>query len=354
MEKEVVLFVSLAMLLSIVSLYGCIEKTEVVMCSSPYVLIGERCCADFDSDLVCDDEEAGCGDGVCEPEAENCTTCWKDCGACKRIVYVYVPRNFTLAELTRDLNDLTRDGLKFRRDASDPNNVAEFFFYDRFVPRYFADFMGVVYKPLYGSRWVVLGSIINTGYYVNDSASLLRYVNFSSWYLIHAVKDSEAAGYEARISSGNATKDYPTQPTGWQKEFRYSEWDFRNYTKQEQVIYDNASVVGDRMVESVYASITMYNVTYKYHEYDAEEGGVKEAFKDVEEKRLDYIHTMSLVCARNLVVTLYGYDYDGGYEGIAPDLLLGQIDKNRASLMGSAGRIKQLCDMKYRDKVFIP
>jgi hypothetical protein len=361
-RKDGVLLFALLVLVMLISLSGCFRKTEVIICTTPQTIVGERCCLDANNNSLCDDTElsenataAGiCGNGICDEDMdENCTTCWKDCGACKKIVYVYVPRNFTLTELTTDLNRITRDGIKFSRDRQNANNVSDFLFFDKPVPRYFADFMGIKYKPLYKSRWIVLSQIVNENYNITDPTSLLDYVNMSNWYLTYNRRTEEMVAYEARLNSGNATSDYPTQPTGYQKQFRYLDWTFKNFTKTESVVYEGVSIVGNETVESVYASITGYNVTYKYHEYMDLDFGAVEAFKDVDETRLGYIHSLSFICARNLVITIYDYDYDGGYEGISPQNVLDQISMNRQALQKTAEMFESLCNAKYSNKNFV-
>jgi len=360
-EHYLVLFMILA--LALLALSGCIKKTEVIICSSPSIVLGDKCCMDDNNNSVCDDTEVSmnqslvgmCGNNACE-ENENCTNCWKDCGACKRIVYIYMPGNFTLAQISLDINELTRDGVKFRRDVDALNNMSDFFYYNRNMPRYIADFMGIKLKPMLDSRSMMLSKIVPEKFYVNDTDSLLRYVNYSNWYLLYAVKSKEMADYEARITSGHATDDYPTQPSGYQKEFRYAEWEYRNFSRYTLVINESTTLLPNGMVESVYAGINYYNLTFKYHEFrDIHADTLLEAFKDVEETELNYVQTLSFMCARNLVITLYSYDYDeSSYNVISPDVLAAQIPKTRESLVRSAERMKYVCDNKYSNKVFVP
>jgi hypothetical protein len=360
-EHSIILFLILA--LALLALSGCYKKTEIIICSSPSVVLGDKCCMDANNNSVCDDTEVSmnqslagiCGNNACE-ENENCSTCWKDCGACKRIVYIYMPGNFTLAEISLDINDLTRDGIKFRRDLDALNNMSDFFYYNRAMPRYIADFMGAKYKPLVDSRNIILSKVIPESFYVNDSVSLFNFVNYSNWYLLYAVKSKEMADYELRITSGHAKDDYPTQPSGYQKEYRYVDWEYRNFSRDILVVNDSMTLLPDGMVESVYAGINYYNVTYKYHEFrDIHADTLIEAFKDVEEHELNYVQTLSFICARNLVVTLYGYGYDeSSYNVITPEVLASQIPKTRESLIYSAEKIKYICDKKYSNKVFVP
>jgi hypothetical protein len=362
-ERGMVLIFFLLAVFALLALPGCIKKTEIIICSYPQVVIGDKCCADQNNNSICDETElamnvslAGvCGNNACE-ETENCSTCWKDCGPCKKIVYVYYPRNFTLAEISADMNAITRDGVKFRKDITALNNQSDFFFYDKNEPRYIADFMGIQYKKLYDSRSMLLSKVLLESYHINDTESLLRFVNATNWYSLYTVKNKETADYDVRITSGKATADYPTQPSGYQKQYRYAEWEFKNYTKKEDVVYENITVLKNGMVESVYASITKYNVTYKYHEYeDIDMKTILLSFKTVEEIRLGYVHTISLMCARNLVVTLYGYDYDeSDYKVINPETLAAQIPKTRANMLYTASGIKAVCDSKYYNKVFVP
>ena len=95
---------------------------------------------------------AVCGDDICEEnKGEECRSCWKDCGACKQIVYIYVSRNFTLSELTQNLNTIPGIDVKFKKDIEAINNVSNFFFSKKAIPRYFAYFMDTRYKFLYNS-----------------------------------------------------------------------------------------------------------------------------------------------------------------------------------------------------------
>jgi hypothetical protein len=361
MKKREVLLLFLVFALAL-SVSGCFKRTVVVSCSSPDVIIGERCCRDNNANSICDDEDLKgntstadvCGNNVCENgTGENCTTCWKDCGACKTIVYIYVPRNFTLAEITQDLDAMTRESVKFRKDINALNNVSNFFYFGRPVTRHVAEFMSVPYDLLKDSRKILLSHILLESYYVNGSDSLFSYVNSSHWYLTHTIISSDRSEYEQRIASGKATKDYPTQPTGYQKELRYDDWEYKNFTKKEQGIYNNITTLGEEGVEAVYASITNYSIAYKYHYYDNKEFGLKEAFRYQEEKYLSYVHSLSFVCARNLVITLYSYDYNPiEYTGMNQGIIQEQVVYNRAGLRDRADAIKRTCDRKYSNKIF--
>jgi hypothetical protein len=360
MEKREVLLIVLAAVL-LISVSGCLKKTTITGCDSPDVVIGERCCIDANGNGVCDDQdlkenistEGVCGNSICENETENCTACWKDCGACKKVVYIYVPRNFTMVELKSDLDALGRDGIKFRKDINALNNVSNFFYFSEPVPRHIAEFMGIRYSLLKESRVILLSHVFLDSYYVNSSSSLLSFVNFSNWYITHTIRAADMTEYETRISSGKSKEDYPTQPTGYQKEFRYDDWDFRNYTKHEDVIYDYVRLLDNDTAEAVFASITEYNVTYMTHYYDNKEFGVKESFSSTEEKRLGYTHSLSFACSRNLVITLYDYSYDTEhYGGMGKDTIDAQLALNRARLGSKAAEIGQLCESKYSNKIF--
>ncbi|MBW2964146.1 hypothetical protein KY363_01685 [Candidatus Woesearchaeota archaeon] len=350
---------------------GCGKETATQQCPEGQVMIGYDCCYDIDSNSICDtplDEVAEnerapavCGDGTCDNETENCTNCWKDCGACKQIVYIYVPRNFTLAEIQADLNSLERDGIKFRKDINNLNNVSNFLYFDKVIPRYIAEFLDIKYKFLSPSRDIVLNNIFNEDYYVNSSEDLLRYVNASNWYLTHGIRIRETQEYDNRIILNRSLADYPTQPTGYKKEHMYEGWEYRNYTKDETVYFNNVTLLDNGMVEALYAAITAYDITYKSSEYVDKDPDdptrILEDFTDIEEVRLGYTHSMSFMCARNLVITIYNYDYNKDYYGdyyqINPDILKEQIPKNRQSLIQRANRIKAICDKRYSREVFI-
>jgi hypothetical protein len=360
-KKEAYTIFFLIIALTLLLITGCGKDTPD--CPENTTFLNESCCYDLNTNYICDLDEVNnitetdipaiCGNDVCENKTENCSNCWQDCGACKRIIYRYIPRNFTLGEIKQDLNEEYRDGIKFRKDITALNNVSNFFYFSQAAPRYFAEFMGVKYKYLYESKWIVLNHLISDEYYVNDSESLLDYVNYSKWYLIYRARNKERGEYNNRINSGRALNDYPTQPTGYQKEFRYADWDFRNYTTDERVIFQNISLLDNGMVESVYGSITDYSITYKYHEYYDRDFGSIESFKQIPETRLSYIHTISFICSRNLVITLYDYDYDWEfYEKITESGVLAQRDKSRAALLPTAEKLSALCKKKYAREVF--
>jgi len=356
---------------------GCGKKdNQDVECNPPLSIINNTCCEDFDNDSVCDENASTpatvldmldlppeeqpynmtCGDDICDEQGENCTNCWQDCGACKKIVYIYVPRNFTLGELTYDLNEIYRDGIRFRKDITALNNVSNFFYFEDSLPRYYADFLGHQFRSLDKSRKLLLNHIFLENYYVNDSASLLNYVNFSNWYLTYRIRNDELTWYENRISADRATEDYPTQPTGYQKKNRYEDWSFENFTKKENLIFENVTILENSMVESIYAGYTDYDVTYKYNEYfesDEPEFRVP-AYKTVEERRLALTHSVSFICSRNLVITVYNYYFDPDQFGwINEDNIRTQVGKNRQSLIKEAHKLKYNCDKKYRKEVFI-
>lgn len=369
-EKEVFAALFLVVIVPAVSLMlisGCGED-----CGPPKVMLDGTCCLDSNNDSICDAElnESGessgiagfnitipetCGDGNCTGE-ETCRNCWHDCGPCKQIVYVYIPRNFTLSELTADIDSVTPYMVKFRKDIYNSDEVSNFFYFSRTVPRYFADFMDVKYKYLKDSRWILLNHIINENHYVNDSGSLMDYLNFTKWYRIHSIRNSERNAYEERIVSEAALDDYPTQPTGYDKEFRYEEWDYRNHTRNEHVIHDGMTLLENGMVESRYTSVTFFNVTYKFHTYFtdkySDDNIILEDHRTVHEKYLTNIHTLNFRCARNLVITLYEYRYDGGYYDINEPDIEEQAGINRAELLRRAELIRPFCDLKYTNEVF--
>ncbi len=355
-RKEVRLIILALFLCSAALLAGCAKKTDMTDCSSPNVTLNGSCCLDKNSNSVCDITESGlCGNEKCE-ESENCTTCWKDCGACKKIIYIYVPRNFTLSELTYDLNTAFRDGIRFRRDILNINNVTDFLYYEEPVTRYFADILGGKYAPRYNNKVVVLNDIINVNYYVNDSGSLLDYVNYTNWYLIHLTRNTETLSYENKRMTGKATEDYPSQPTGYDKEYRYKEWEFRNFTKSENILLNNITSVKENVIESVYASIDTYGVTYMTQRIedriDKDTSRFLEDHRTIEERRLSYMHTMNVRCARNLVVTLYNYEYNINNNLIDSVHVLEQVNINRQKLLRDVEKIETVCK-KYSDKIFI-
>ncbi|MBW2967373.1 hypothetical protein KY362_02705 [Candidatus Woesearchaeota archaeon] len=361
MFKKEALLILLSLLL--IALTGCGDK-----CPEGKSMIDEACCPDSDNDGICDKTVelnttenntskmvnitmTSCGDGNCT-EPESCKTCWQDCGACKEIVYVYVPRNFTLARFTNDIKAVNRLDVKFKKDIEHLNNVSDFLFYKQDVPRFFAWFMDVKYKQLKPSRWIVVNRIMKDNFFANDSASLFNYVNYSDWYLTNSIKNIDQAEYEARILSGDAKADYPTPPTGHEKEFKYKDWEYRKYTVDEQVFLDNVTILDNGMVESVLAVISLYDVVYKYHEFfDSEIGYPLEDFKTVRETRLDYIHTLSFICSKNTVITLYEYEYDA--RTINEEDILKQLPVNRAKLITRAKPLRQMCREEYLGEMLV-
>ena len=364
-NSHIALFLALSLALMLVS--GCGDD-----CEEPMVEINKTCCVDNNENDICDDQEPAdtttnetaanhtnnetfipdiCGNGECET-GETCENCYQDCGACKEIVYVYLPRNYTLNELSADINTLYTDIVQFKKDISARSNISNFFYHKRKVPRYFADLMGVKYRPLYSSRIILLNHITDEDYYVNDTDSLFKYVNMSNQYITHKIRESEDAFYEDRFISGTATDDYPTPPTGYKQEQRYDEWEYRNHTKEEHVFYDNVTVLDNGMVEARYSSVTIYDITYKYHTYyDAEDKIALDAFKDVEETRMTNIHSLSFRCSRNLVITLYNYDFSDTYVISKPDIAA-QAEQNRQTLIKEANRIMGFCTKNYTNEVF--
>ncbi|NQU78844.1 hypothetical protein HQ545_03685 [Candidatus Woesearchaeota archaeon] len=342
-KTGVVIILILSLLLA-----GC---STLEKCEEPLVKIDSTCCIDQDNNNECDIPL--CSNNVCD-ESENCSSCWQDCGACKRIVYVYVPRNFTLGELSANINSLEDGDIKFRKDIDALNEVSNFFYFNDKTPRYFADLMGTKYKYITPSRSIVLNHITNEAYNVNSSVSLKGYVDYANWYLTYSVRNEEIESYEKRISSGKATEDYPTQPTGYQKTQRYADWEFKKYSKDEEVMIENIDIIGDGIVESIYSSITDYDITYKIGEYSEndEDDIVKEEFKQVEEIRLSYIHSVSLICARNLVITLYDFGFNGDYCTINKECIDIAVKENRLKLLKRAQSIKAMCDQKYSDEIF--
>ncbi len=376
MKKEVsiavlIILVSILTLLTFIMISGC-SKDELIICNPPLKVINNTCCMDINNDTICDkgtivenaeipENITGCGNGICETSAaEDCSNCWQDCGACKKIVYVYVARNFTLGELTENLNNIPGMQVKFKKDINALNDVSNFFVSKKLKSIYIADFMDTIYHPPRNARDMILSNIINNNYFVNDSDSLINYLNFTNWYLVHRPKATRVQEYEKRIMEGLATEDYPTQPTGYQKEQKYNEWKFRNYTKEEVVFYDHVKVLNrtdeddSGIVESLYASITKYVLTYKTSEYkkNDEPDFVLENFDYVEELLLSNIHTASIQCGNNLVITIYNFDYDPAYFGINEENLEEQIRINRAALLKKIIPIKKMCDREFEGEVF--
>lgn len=367
-KKEAYFAIFLALSLVLFMISGCGDD-----CEEPMVEIDKTCCLDSNSNGICDDQEPAantttnataanqsnnetfipdiCGNGECEA-GETCGNCYQDCGACKELVYVYLPRNYTLNELSADINTLYTEIVQFRKDITAPSNISNFFYHNSKVPRYFADLMGVKYRPLYSSRMILLSHIIDKDHYVNDTGSLFSYANMSNQYITHRLRNSETAVYEDRFTSGTATDDYPAPPTGYQREQRYKEWEYRNHTQEEHVFYDNVTVLDNGMVEARYSSVTVYDITYKYRTYyDAEDNIALDAFKDVEETRMTNIHSLSFRCSRNLIITLYNYDFSDTYE-ISRQSIAAQAEQNRKELINDANKIMEFCKKKYTNEVF--
>ncbi|MFH1063633.1 MAG: hypothetical protein V1729_00975 [Candidatus Woesearchaeota archaeon] len=357
-KKEAYILIPVILVISLVILTGC-DGRDKITCKEPEVLIYDVCCNDTNINNMCDFDELEfqeyCGNGICDGN-ESCTDCWKDCGACKKIVYVYIPRNFTYTELTADIEEWANEDLKFTKDIYNKGEISDFYYQESDIPRYFAEFLDVKYKYLYPSRTILLSHITQEPYYINETSELLDVVTHNHWYIIHNTKNSESARYEERITSNKSMNDYPTQPTGRDKLFRYENWEYRNFTKYEMVIEENISILQTDMVESLYASITNYTVFYKTGEFtneDDEDFAPIPAYKGISEIKLTYVQALTLRCARNLAITLYEYDYNKNYYNINERDLHEQIRKNRATLKKKAESLKRICDAKYSQKVFI-
>jgi hypothetical protein len=366
--KEVHLALFLALSLALLLISGCGDD-----CEEPMVEIDKTCCLDSNSNEICDDQEPAanqstnetetnqtgnetfipdiCGNEECEA-GETCENCYQDCGACKELVYVYLPRNYTLNELSADINTLYTDIVQLKKDITTPSNISNFFYHNNKVPRYFADLMDAKYRPLYSSRLILLNHITDKDYYVNDTTSLFNYINESNQYITHKLKNSETAFYENRFTAGTSTDDYPAPPTGYQQEQRYDEWEYKNHTKEEHVFYNNITILDNGMAEARYSSVTIYDIVYKYHTYyDAEDQITLEAYKNIKETRMTNIHSLSFRCSRNLVITLYNYDFTDTYV-ISKPTIATQAEQNRKELINSANKIMEFCNKKYTHEVF--
>ncbi len=357
-KKEAYILIPTLLVVALVILTGC-DSRDKMTCEEPEVLIYDVCCNDTNDNNMCDHDELEfqeyCGNGICDGN-ETCKDCWKDCGACKKIVYIYVPRNFTYTELTEDIEEWAKEDLKFKKDIYNKGDISDFYYHESDIPRYFAEFLDVRYKFLYPSKTILLNHITEEPYYINETTELLDVVTHNHWYITHHTKNTESARYEERMISNESMDDYPTQPTGRDRLFRYEDWEYRNFTKHENVIDESISILQTDMVESIYASITNYTVFYKTGEWtseDDEDFTPLPEYKDVDEIKLTYVHAITLRCARNLAITLFEYDYNKNYYNINTRDLQEQIGKNRATLKKKAESLKRLCDAKYAKEVFV-
>ncbi len=348
--------IALLFVLAIFSLFisGCKKNP----CPKGQFMFNDHCCPDKNFNFVCDDAEGlVCGDGICH-ETENCSTCWQDCGACKITRIIKVPSNFSLLDVTKEFRPLYKQSLNPKKDLEARNNVSDFFYYDEKIPRYMADFFGIQYNPLIDSRMIVFSKIKLPQWYLNHSGALLDFVNASRWYFIDDIRIRENRKYLQRIIDNKAIDDYPTPPTGYQKQFRYKGWLAVNYSVDESVIYDNITALDDDMIWGVYGSISDIEIKYRYNDYTDKDADDKEftiyAYRNYSEIKLNYINTITFTCARNLAVTLYDYSWDMEHHNIKEENMRTEVEDGKRRLLTQARSLKALCDKEYKHSIFVP
>lgn len=355
-KSEYLLPIFIVFSVLLLMLAGCEKKT----CPKGEILINDTCCADLNYNYICDINEDVpiCGNGECE-ETENCSNCWQDCGVCKKYVYVYVPGNFSLNNLTENIGLVYRKDLKFRKDIEVNDSVADFYYYEEKIPRYLADFKGVKYHPKVLTKMIVLSRVKLDNWYLNQSSRLLNLTNRSEWYLVDKPLQEERQRYINRITRNKATEDYPRPRTGHEKLNKYDEWVFMNYSTDEDIFYDNITLLENDMVWRTFASIEEFDINYQTGSYEEpktqdDPGILIYQYDTVTENKLNYINSLSFVCARNLAITLYDYDYDVTHYNIKEERLHTEVKEAKDRLLRKAERLKRLCKHKYSTSVFMP
>lgn len=355
-KKDVIkLSVMIASLVIIIGIGSLFLPDPTPLCPEGQKAIRGDCCFDINNDFECDSEY--CGDGVCK-DGEDCSTCWKDCGACKIIIYKYVPKNYTLNELNVDLSNTYPEEVKFKKDIYNSNDLSTFFYATERKARTIAFFLDIFYRPVLDYKKILLSDINDEGYYVNTTESLIKYVNYTKWYSINAGLTSLKESYFEDVTSGNRISDYPTRPTGHDKTSRYEDWKYANHSLFEDVLYDYTEEIEEGIVESVFLSTSSYSIRYRIREYeldndeDSDDPPVYlDEFKYVDEVELNYAHTLNMACSDDLMITIFSYNYH--HEKLNDDLIEQTLKDNRAELLKTARQIKAVCDAKYSNGRFI-
>ena len=355
-KKEVLLLIPIMIL--IIFIYGCEQKT----CPKDQIMIEDNCCIDNNLNFVCDIDEgvAICGDGLCElGNKENCTVCWQDCSACKVYKYVYVPGNFSLKNLTTALNTQFEDDLKFRKDIEVNDSIADFYYHEERIPRYLADFKDVKYHPKTITKMAVLSRIKLDGWYLDQADRLMNFTDHAKWYMIKRQILAEDEAYNRRILSNKAKNDYPLPPTGIDRLNKYNQWLVMNYTIDENIIYDNTTLLNNSMVFQTFVSITDFDILYRVGNYTEKETQDDELFvlfdyNTITETKLSYVNAITFTCARNLAITLFDYDYNYQFYRINEDRIPYEVEASKKRLLSKAKKIQNLCKNKYSASVFTP
>jgi len=112
------------------------------------------------------------------------------------------------------------------------------------------------------------------------------------------------------------------------------------------------------MVWSVFASVTDYTVDYITgqfkSEYDEDEIQVKiNQHKFIDEKRVNYINTITFVCARNMPVTLIDPGFSVDNRKISKDNVAAEIKSDRENLLKKAVELKTLCNKEFSNGILV-
>ncbi|HII71656.1 TPA: hypothetical protein HA265_02780 [Candidatus Woesearchaeota archaeon] len=219
--------------------------------------------------------------------------------------------------------------------------------------RYIAEFLDLQYTELKKSREVVLTHILLGPSFIKDEGSLFTLVNSSRWFLVDRIIEDEKKIYESRMKDKEATKIYPSDPSGYKKAQRYDEWELMNHTSKDDLVMDKVEKLDNGLVLTTYAGMTTYRLTYRFTtSEERSENIILYDTKEVTETKLNFVNTISFSCSPETVVTVYDYSYDSQFPIDRENLRL-QADAMKYRLINTAKRLQQSCSAKYRTKMFL-
>ena len=243
-----------------------------------------------------------CGNDICDT-SESCNLCPLDCGYCK----VEFKGNYSLEDIQKIIKKQVGKDTTFRRVTDENNTDADFYIAETRKLKQIAEFKDVKYVLKKDQRLVVLSKIVSEPAYIQNTKLLMDFVNNSKYFLIDRPIKKERLEYEDRFLENKAVLDYPTNPTGYDD--KYENWTLTNYTEYENIILDNITIEGGTVWNS-FASITDYNVTYKFVSlYIKKDNEIMYDYATVTEKRANFIHSISFPCSPNLVITIYDHSF---------------------------------------------
>lgn len=336
------------------------QKQPQIVCNKPYILVGNSCCLDKNSNSACDSDESK--EEVVKETKPICNKPYIQVGAtccldkndnkvCDNDEKEEIITKETQNEVTYDISDVQAninkvtgeyfDEVFFKRSDKSKRDF-DFYTDDKKTTIFLVksgtggkEFLSVLEKFS-----ITLIDITDKEKYLEDKDKFFEFIK-NQVPLLTNYLDIRKNSIIYEVKEGDI-RDY-FRTTG-----KDTSLNFVNYSLSKNMIYDNVTqfdTVSDKIIETVKLSFENYDVWYN---------NSNGKFKNFEPIGLEYLQAYSIYCTPNLIITIYanGYKEPRGYSGSFDEVSFKNLVGNeRKKLLNEAQALINMCEERY-DKQF--